>query len=68
MKCWEFETFVEIPITVCAEAVKAEGDGWNSERIPAHIQISDIELPADLKNYIMEKYYRSFCEEAEGME
>lgn len=60
----EFQTWVEIPITVHYTKNPAEGDGWNSPRIPAHIMIDRIELADDLEDWVIEQNYDTLVEEA----
>ena len=59
----ECTDYVEVKVRIHAEYNKAEGDGWNSQKIPAHVQINDIELEDDLKNKILEENYEKWQED-----
>ena len=59
----EWDDYVEVKVTIFAEYNKEEGDGWNSPKIPAHVQINDIELEDDLKNKILEEHYEKWQED-----
>jgi len=57
---------VEIEVTVHAKYEKESGDRWNEPRIPAHVEINDIELPKDLKDFILKKYNYEMADEGWG--
>jgi len=61
----EFTTYVEIPVTVRASRHPAEGNGWHEPHYRVHVRVDDIELPPDIKGYIMGRYYDALVEEAE---
>ena len=73
-----FETTVEIPITVFYECIKEDGDGWNSPKIPGHIEICgigfkdedsfEIVTMYEMKHYIMRKYPDMLLKEAQENE
>ena len=67
MKTIEFETYVEIPITVVAVKVEAEGDGWNEPHIPQHTIIWNVRVQKDIEAYIEKEHRDSLIEEARGM-
>ena len=54
---------VEIPITVEYTAHKAEGDGWNSPRIPAHIEIENFSVSSDAANKYIKEHHLDWIEE-----
>ena len=58
----EWVEWIEVKVRIFAEFNKESGDGWNDPKIPAHIQINDIELEDDLKNKILEEHYERFQE------
>ena len=59
----EWDDYVEIKVRIFAEFNKEEGDGFHEPKIPAHIQINDIEFEDDLKNKILEEYYEKWQED-----
>ena len=59
----EWDDYVEVKVNIFAEYNEEEGDGWNSPKIPAHIQINDIELEDDLKNKILKEHYERWQED-----
>ena len=56
-----YET-VEVTVHIFGEFNEESGDGWNEPKIPAHVQINDIELEDDLKNRILAEHYERFQE------
>ena len=40
----QFVRWVEIPVRIYGEYNRESGDGWHEPRIPAHVEINDIEI------------------------
>lgn len=59
-----FETWAEIPIKVYAHKYKAEPMTHHSPGHGPGIGIDDIELPEDVKAYILRKYNDALIDEA----
>ena len=59
----QWDDYVEVKVTIFAESYKESGDGWNEPKIPAYIEINDIELEDDLKNKILEENYEKWQED-----
>lgn len=47
-----FTTMIEIPVIVEYTTYKSEGDGWDSPRIPAHIEVENISVQKDIEKWI----------------
>ena len=67
MKTIEFETYVEIPITVVAVELEPEGDGWHEPHVPKHVSIYSVRVTENLDEYIKKEHGESLVEEARGM-
>lgn len=52
----KLKTHVEIPVTVTYDAYPAEGDNWNSPKIPAGLDVECVEVPKDIEDYILKKF------------
>ena len=46
-------TWIEIPVTVYYTKHPSTGDGRNEQMHPAYVRVDDIELPADVKKWIL---------------
>jgi hypothetical protein len=68
MKAFEFETTVEIPISVTVQWRSAVFTTRHVEGHKGYYEILRIVLPRNIENHILENNYESFQVEAEGME
>jgi hypothetical protein len=67
-KAFIFETAVEIPVSVTVQWQHEVKTTKHVEGYRGHYEVLEIELPRNIKDYIIANNYQSFCEEAEGME
>jgi hypothetical protein len=68
MKAFEFETAVEIPVSVTVQWKHEVKATRHVEGYPGHYEVLEIELPRNIKDYIIANNYESFQNEAEGLE